>query len=351
MMQDKNVSEDMVHSSALRGYVEVMQQLGADPMPLLAKHGIHFAQLQDDNAWISHAALIQTLEESAQQAHCADLGLRISKYQDIGVLGVLGQILQSASTLREVIKYSSDLLYLHGAGLRLYINETLAADMFDTHDDIVAIVFDIQLNHSEHIISKRQSMDLGLAVCHRVIRYLSGEKYQPLKVTLPHRPIIPLSTYKRFFHADVIADHQYAALFVPRDMLNITLDSTNHDLREIVDSYLERRFRSQHSSISDRVRHAIRIHLSSSKANKTDISHMLAMHPRSLQRKLEEEGTSFENIKDELRKQLLLQYLADSGASLGQISFILGFSEQSALSRACKNWFGVAPSALRKSKP
>ena len=94
----RNIHEDMVHSSGLRGYLEVLQHLGIDPMPLLAKHGIQLAQLQDDNAWISHTALIQLLEESAQQANCADLGLRISQYQDIGILGVLGLILQCIDT-------------------------------------------------------------------------------------------------------------------------------------------------------------------------------------------------------------------------------------------------------------
>ena len=344
----RNIHEDMVHSSGLRGYLEVMQQLGTDPLPLLKKYGIQLEQLQDDNAWISHTALIQLLEESAQQANCADLGLRISQYQDIGILGVLGLILQSASTLHEVIKYSSDLLFLHGSALRLYINDRVSTDAFEPSSDIVELIFDIQLHDATHILSKRQTMDLGLAVCHRVLRYLSGERYQPLRVALPHSPIAPLNVYKRFFHAEVMIDQQHAALYFHNDMLNITLDSIDHGLREIVDSYLDRSFRSHQGSFSDRVRHAIRIHLSGPKANKTDIANMLAMHPRSLQRKLDEEGTSFEQIRDKLRQQLLLQYLADSKASMSQIASVLGFSEQSALSRACKNWFGVTPRQLKK---
>lgn len=238
----KNIHEDMVHSSGLRGYLEVMQQLGTDPMPLLAKHGIQLAQLQDDNVWISHTALIQLLEESAQQANCADLGLRISQYQDIGILGVLGLILQSASTLREVIKYSSDLLFLHGSALRLYINDRVSTDVFESNSDIVELIFDIQLHDATHILSKRQTMDMGLAVCHRVLRYLSSGRYQPLRVALPHSPIAPLNVYKRFFHAEVMIDQQHAALYFHKDMLNITLDSIDHGLREIVDSYLERSF-------------------------------------------------------------------------------------------------------------
>lgn len=344
----KNNNEDMLHSSGLRGYVDVMQQLNIDPMLLLEKHGIQALQLQDDNEWISHYAVIQLLEDSAQRSNCADLGLRISRYQDISILGVLGSILQSASTLRDVLKYSSDLLFLHGSAPRLYFNEHATIDLFKHDHDIVEVIFDIELKQATNILSKRQSMDLGLAVCHRVMRYLSGDHYQLLKVTLPHSPIASLNVYKRFFQAEVIADQQHAALYFHKKLFDTALGSTDHGLREIVESYLERNFRSHQGSISDCVRHAIRINLSSPKANKTDIAYMLAMHPRSLQRKLHEEGTSFELIKDKLRQQLLLQYLADSKASMSQIASVLGFSEQSALSRACKNWFGMTPRQLRK---
>ena len=74
---------------------------------------------------------------------------------------------------------------------------------------------------------------------------------------------------------------------------------------------------------------------------------MLAMHPRSLQRRLSESGTSFDEIKDQLRRQLFLQYLVDSKATMTQITSALGFSEQSTLSRACKKWFSMSPRQLK----
>lgn len=89
------IQDEMVHSSGLRGYVDVMQQLKIDPIPLLAKHGISLEDLQNDNSWIKLISLIQLLEESSQLANCPDLGLRISIYQDISILGVLGMIMQS----------------------------------------------------------------------------------------------------------------------------------------------------------------------------------------------------------------------------------------------------------------
>ena len=343
----KHVFSDKVHSSGLRGYPEIMQQFGVDPVPLLKKYGLQLSELQDDKKWISQCALIQLLEDSSQQANCADLGLRLSTYQDISILGVLGVILQSATTLREVIKYSSDLLFLHGTALRLYMNEHVTTDLSGRSQDMVEIIYDIQLSDASNILSKRQTMDLGLAVCHSVLRYLSAENYQLLKVTLPHSPIAPLNIYKRFFNAEVIPNQKNAALYLHKNMLNVQLDSTDQGLREIVDSYLERSFRNHKDSIVDRVRHALRINLSGPKANKVDIAKMLAMHPRSLQRKLNEAGVSFEEVKDQLRQQLLLQYLTETQVSMNQIASVLGFSEQSALSRACKKWFGVTPRELK----
>ncbi|MCJ8160325.1 AraC family transcriptional regulator [Acinetobacter zhairhuonensis] len=344
--QNKKAHRDMVHSSALRGYVDVMQQLGTDPMPLFDKHEISLADLQDENSWIKHTSLIQLLEESSQRANCPDLGLRISAHQDIRILGVLGVIMQSATTFREMIKFSTDLLFLHGPALQLHMNEQVA-DLLDQNHEVIEISFDIQPTQSVNIFSKRQSLDLGLAVCHRVLKYLSGEQYQLLKVALPHHPIASLNTYKRFFNADVVVGQSRAALYLHKSMLNIQFNSADRGLREIVDSYLEQSFRSQQGSIVERVQHAIRINLSSPKANKIDVAKLLAMHPRSLQRKLSESGTSFDEIKDQLRQQLFLQYLVDSKATMTQITSALGFSEQSTLSRACKKWFGMSPRELK----
>lgn len=173
----KNLQGDKVHSSGLRGYIDVMKQLGMDPAPLLAKHEISLIDLQDDNAWIKHLSWMQLLEESSEQTNCPDLGLRISTHQDIGILGVLGVIMQSATTFREMIKYSSDLLFLHGTAIRLYVNEYVTTEFFKQKSDVFEIIFDIQLNDAKNIVSKRQSIDLGLAVCHRVLAYLSGDQY------------------------------------------------------------------------------------------------------------------------------------------------------------------------------
>lgn len=73
------------------------------------------------------------------------------------------------------------------------------------------------------------------------------------------------------------------------------------------------------------------------------------MSVRSLQRKLQQSGTSFRQLLDQTREELARQYICDRGADLTEIAFLLGFSEHSAFSRAFKRWTGQTPSDMRRA--
>ena len=80
----------------------------------------------------------------------------------------------------------------------------------------------------------------------------------------------------------------------------------------------------------------------------SDIAAAFALHPRTLQRLLRDEGTTFEQIKDDVRAELARGYLANEDLPMAQIAALLDYSEQSALSRSCRRWFGKPPRALRQ---
>jgi AraC-like DNA-binding protein len=70
----------------------------------------------------------------------------------------------------------------------------------------------------------------------------------------------------------------------------------------------------------------------------------MAMSARTLQRRLDEEGTSFAAVLDDTRRELAGAYMAQRDVALADVSYLLGFSEQSAFTRAFQRWHGVAPS-------
>jgi len=80
--------------------------------------------------------------------------------------------------------------------------------------------------------------------------------------------------------------------------------------------------------------------------HRDDVAALLMMSERTLQRRLAEEGTSFTTLVDDTRRELARQSLGGGELSLKMLSFQLGFSEPSAFYRACKRWFGMAPSDI-----
>jgi AraC-like DNA-binding protein len=81
----------------------------------------------------------------------------------------------------------------------------------------------------------------------------------------------------------------------------------------------------------------------------TDVADAFSMHERTLQRRLKAEGTSFEAIRDDVRRDLAHGYLAQRNIPLAHVAELLGYAEASAFTRACQRWFGQAPREVRKA--
>lgn len=77
------------------------------------------------------------------------------------------------------------------------------------------------------------------------------------------------------------------------------------------------------------------------------VAEQMGMSPRSLQRTLEAEGTSFRQLSEDFRKQAAERYLKETRLPVKEIAYLLGFSEISTFSRAVKTWFGASPRQLR----
>ena len=99
---------------------------------------------------------------------------------------------------------------------------------------------------------------------------------------------------------------------------------------------------------SRKVERAIAELLPSGDISDDKVADALFMSTRTLQRRLSEEGLTYKQLLESVRHTLAGQYIRDEKLSLNEISYLLGFSEQSSFSRAFKRWTGTSPSEARR---
>lgn len=328
----------VVRAAVLRGFPELVDRLGGDAAALLARLRVPDGALDSDDALLPARAADGALELAAAELGCPDLGLQLAEQQDIGVLGPLALALESSATFGEALDCASRFLFAHSPGSRV--------DRIPDPDGVAGVV---GLIH-EHIDEppRPQAADHALGLFHRIIAQLHEGPYGLRAAHLPHPPIAPVARYTEFFGADVRFEHPAAVLRVPAGLLAAPLPGANRLLRDITLDYLATHFTDPGRSVTDEVRLLLTRALGASRITIGAIARLLAMHPRTLQRRLAAESTTFEAILDDVRRDAALRLITETDVPLAQVTALVGLTEQSALSRAGRRWFGRSPRELRR---
>ncbi|HVR55103.1 MAG TPA: AraC family transcriptional regulator [Pseudorhodoferax sp.] len=125
-------------------------------------------------------------------------------------------------------------------------------------------------------------------------------------------------------------------------------DSLRDFLREAPAQLLVR-FRDR-TRVTERIRSLFRKHLAGETPTLEEVSEQLALTPQTLRRRLREEAQTFRGIKEDLRRDAAIEYLARTELTLPEIAARLGYSEASTFHRAFKHWTGLAPGAYRQTR-
>jgi AraC-like DNA-binding protein len=181
--------------------------------------------------------------------------------------------------------------------------------------------------------------------------WLAGGQLPPAQVSFAHPSAAGLGEYERVFGA--LPRFGAPANTARFDARVLALPVRNADvalypvLRQHAERLLSERA-PQAPAIALRVREAVVRDLAGGRVRLAPIAEELALTPRTLQRKLAESGTSFQQVLDETRFALATGYLRQHGLPLADIASLLGYQEQSAFTHAFKEWSGLNPGAWRE---
>ncbi len=127
--------------------------------------------------------------------------------------------------------------------------------------------------------------------------------------------------------------------------------TANNAMWSIFEPELNQRMQdlTKDATYTEKVRACLMEIMASGQYKVGDVASRLAVSPRSLQRHLRNEGSSFQHVLDSLREELARHYLATSDYSSGQIAFLLGYEDPNSFYRAFRAWTGQTPEVVRTS--
>lgn len=127
------------------------------------------------------------------------------------------------------------------------------------------------------------------------------------------------------------------------------LEGANPELARLNDEVALRYLaRFDRDKLNSRLRAALVEQLPRGEPSAAKLAVMLNLSLRSLQRRLADEGTSYEDLLTSTRRELALSHLADRRYSIGEVAYLLGFADASSFNRAFKRWTGQTPGQYRE---
>jgi AraC-like DNA-binding protein len=302
---------------------ELCQNADIDLKAIKGKEKYTLSKKQYDDLWLYASRL----------GNDPLFGLHFGEALQLSALGVVGEIIKSSNTVGEAVTIA--------ASLTNVVTDLFSMDVIHTKKTFI-----IQLTPTssyEPEFTMRQMTDLLMVFVIHELDGLLFEKIAPLSVFFPYR-IEASKEYERVLRCKPSKSRDQLAIHFDRKLWEEPILSANHELQRFLLQKVNGKVDlKKPEQLTDKIYHYLITNAYLGIRSLEDVAFNFNVTPRSLQRKLQEEGATFQQVSDAVRKSLALHYIEVGTHPIKEISIMLGYNELSAFSRAFKRWTGRAP--------
>jgi len=267
-----------------------------------------------------------------------DLGLKAAREFALGEFGALEYVASSAPNVRDAIVVIGRYMHL--------INDALT---FSTHVDGAQAV----LRLDSALPLPRAAEAFEAAAFHIAAeRRLVDVSQSPMDVHFMHEAPLDTREYALTFgpSARIHFDQEFTGFTVATVALDAPLPARDPVLHAMLHKHAENLLKELPAveTFSARVREMIVSELSGGDSSLEHVAARLQVSARTLARRLDAEGSSLKDLRDDLRRGMALRYASTTDLQLSEIALLLGFASAAAFHRAFKRWTGQAPIEYRR---
>jgi AraC-like DNA-binding protein len=312
---------------------------GVEPEELYRAVSLDPAALADPDNRIPYAQVVEMYEQAARLTGDDAFGLHLGERISPKVFDVLSYVLLNSTTLgealRRVVRYhpiwndgAEYALEIEGASARLRYNYLGVDGARSRHD-----------------------CEMTLAVMLRAGRLSTGLEWTPSEVSFQHAEPADTSEHRRIFRCPLRFSRPFNEIMFDAALLDLAVVEADPVLCEVLERHAEElltRF-PRRGGVAEEVRRLLFDALRGGDPGLDSVARRLGLSARTLQRKLKEEGTSHQELLEEMRRDLSERYLREPHMAICEVAYLLGFSEPSAFHRAFRRWTGTTPARFRQT--
>ena len=328
---------ELVPLTYVEGLLGLAGEFGLSRDELFAATRVRPQVLDNPSGRLSFIDFNLLTNAALQRCHEPALGLLLGQRLNVSSHGILGYAVLASANLGQAIQFV----------LKYYRVLGLAFDL-----DIVEQPGRIQLRAVESLplgpLSQFAAEALFASLC-SIAAFLVGSPLQGLALGFAYPQPSHAARYLEVFGVPAQFDQPYHWLSLPQSYLDRPMALANPGTVHMCEQQCESLLASL--DVQDGLLTRVRRLLLARPGDFPDLhSAAQALHTsgRSLRRHLSELGTSYQQVLDEVRKGLALQYLSSTHLPLYEIAFLLGFSDPSNFRRAFKKWTGKSPGEYRR---
>lgn len=321
--------------------IQFASQQGADYSELLELSGFSAHELCNEDFRVEAEVYNRVLEACIHQTDDKAFGLHLGEHLSLSAAGLIYQIVQTSSTVREALQYCCDFANLGCRALPLSLREVgneLAVDM---------IPDPLWLETSPE--SVHHTADGTLAFTLREFHNLTHQKHQPTKVSIPYGKKENRLEYERVFKCPVDYNGELVSMYFRMEDVEQKVITSNYALLQVLVQHAQEKLAAieTETGFTTVVKRSIMNMVKPQFPTIEEVAASLNLSVRSFQRKLKEFGKTYKELLDEVRLDLATAYLKKPDLSISEIAYLLDYSEPSAFNRSFKRWTGQTPSQFR----
>lgn len=321
----------------IRNIVLVAVSRGADLAAMCRTIGITPEMLERSDAFVDLDQSIRVWEAAIGATGDPFLGLHMGETTSPGLAGMLGFLMETSPDLHTAFQ---NVTQFNG-----FISNMTHFSMEVLGDELYYFVEPLEAWHDASPETARQVVDHSASAFVHITKLLSGKARYPLRVALRFPRPADTKEYLRVLRTEpLFLQPRNCLVFSLRDM-RLPVIGHNPQLNQMFRDLLEKEIAKtkENSAFSSEVRRVILQNFASTVPQLIQVAELLHNTPRTLQRKLQEESTSFQGIVESVKAELAIGMLKNRTLTVNEVAYRLGYSEPSVFRRAFKKWTGKSP--------